>query len=74
MDDGSKMKNSYNLNTQTFNFIDQKKLIKLLNKLDLDAKIYKDRDYYLINIKNISKFNELVNPYILDCMKYKLHK
>jgi DNA-binding transcriptional regulator WhiA len=74
MDDGSKARDSYNLNTQGFNFSDQKRLIKLLNSFDLDARIYRDRNYYLINIRNINKFNELVNPHILDSMKYKLHK
>jgi hypothetical protein len=74
MDDGSKAKNSYSLNTQAFKFTDQKKLIKLLNNFKLDARIYKDRNYYYISIRNVNKFNELISPYILDCMKYKLHK
>ena len=74
MNDGAKKNRYYALNTQAFKLNDQKKLMIYLNKLELDVKIYKDKIYYYIAIKNINKFNELVNPYILDCMKYKLHK
>jgi hypothetical protein len=73
MDDGSKEKIGYKLSTHAFIFSDQKKLIRALNKYKLNALIYRDREYYFIHIKNVKNFNELVSPYILDIMKYKLH-
>jgi hypothetical protein len=74
MDDGTKWKNGYVLNTQAFELHDQKKLLNVLNKkFGLDVQIYRDRKFYLIFIKNIEQFNYLVKPYIIDSMKYKLH-
>lgn len=75
MDDGCKSKNGYHLNTQGFEFFEQKKLVNILNKkYDLDARIYKDRKYYFICIYNYKKFYDLINPYILESMRYKLHE
>ena len=75
MDDGSKWENGYSLSTHDFDLIDNKKLVKILNnKYKLDARVYKDRKHYYIFIKNIEKFNFIIEPYIIKLFEYKLHK
>lgn len=74
MDDGSKSRSSVYLNTQQFSVDDQQFLIKLLEELGLCGALNKDKSYYRIRLSTqcIKHFVELVEPFIIDSMKYKL--
>ena len=75
MDDGSKTKKGdLYLNSQQFSFKDQRFLLHLLRKLGIRARMNKDKKYYRIRIykESIPKFVELIKPYVIDSMKYKL--
>lgn len=76
MDDGTKHKSSYYLNTQNFDLIDQKILLKMLDKnFNIKGSIHKSRDLFNIYIKKESTdvFTNIIKPYICESMKYKLH-
>ena len=75
MDDGSKSrKHDVYLNTQQFSMKDQKKLLAKLRKLNLRARLNKDKKYYRIRFlkESVSDFNRIIYPYIHASMKYKL--
>jgi len=75
MDDGSRSRSAVYLNTQQFDLADQKYLISLLyNCFGLKTTLNKDKSYYRIRISSYSipSFRELISPYLLDCMRYKL--
>ena len=75
MDDGNKSRTSYYLNTQQFQYEDQKYLIDLLEKsFGIHSTLNRDKKYYRIRIavSGISNFNKLISPYIVSCLKYKL--
>ena len=75
MDDGSKSRSSYYLNTQQFNFDEQSKLIDLLKKrFNLDASLNRDKAYYRIRINTESskRLRELIRSFVIPSMKYKL--
>ena len=74
MDDGSKSRSSVYFNTQQFNLNDQKTLMKLLNEFGLETSLNKDKKYYRIRIRtsSLNLFKELVAPYMLRSMIYKL--
>lgn len=75
MDDGSKSrKHDVYLNTQQFSLTDQKILLNKLRDLGLRARLNKDKKYYRIRFlkESVSKLNEIIYPYIIDSMKYKL--
>lgn len=78
MDDGSiKSKESKGIifNTQCFNRLEVEHLIKVLQaKFDLQASLRKQKDGYQIYIsgKSFEVFAELVSPYLIEEMKYKL--
>jgi hypothetical protein len=80
MDDGSKSESGYRLHTENFTFSDIKKLQEALGKVfHLEVAIHADNrptgKLYVLYIpsKNVVLFNSIVSPYMLDCMKYKLH-
>jgi hypothetical protein len=82
MDDGGKGTSGYNLHTQCFSLHHVKNLQKVLgNKFGLEVSIHSDtkkgtqRKYYYLYISSgsVQKFTELVKPYIIPCMQYKLH-
>jgi len=82
MDDGSKQKSGYVLHTQCYLLHQVKDLQQILgNTFDLEVSIQSDRKktnkktyYYLyISSKSVEKFNNIVQPFILPSMKYKLH-
>src|SRR3989344_1960594 len=62
------------INTQQFNLNDQKTLMKLLNEFGLETSLNKDKKYYRIRIRtsSLNLFKELVAPYMLRSMIYKL--
>jgi len=75
MDDGSKSRSSFYLNTQQFFLEDQYKLLKLLKEqFNFMASLNKDKIYYRIRINTESskRFKEIIQPFILSSMKYKL--
>ena len=76
MDDGTKAKSGYILNTQGFTKADNLKLIAALKQnFGFNCSIFCDRDKFKIYITASDKkeFTLLIQPYILDCFVYKLH-
>lgn len=80
MDDGRKTKYGYYLHTECFSLTDCKYLQRVLGKnFGLEVGIHRDQranaTYYKLSIRASSrdKFTQLVRPYILSCMQYKLH-
>jgi hypothetical protein len=82
MDDGEKAEDGYNIHTQCFTLADIRKLQQILGKkFHLEVTYHRDhrpkqgKTFYFLYIpkSNIPKFNALVEPFILPCMKYKLH-
>lgn len=73
MDDGSKIEGTYKIATNCFSKED---LIKfqyfLLTKFNIETTIHSDHGLY-IRKKSTKHFEELVSPYIIDSMKYKLY-
>lgn len=75
MDDGSLCDKSCYLNTQQFPEQEQKLLIRLLLKnFGLTAKRDKDKQYYRLrfNVKESKKFVDIIRPYIIPSMAYKI--
>lgn len=79
MDDGSigPRRDGYILNTQSFSYLENKYLQECLSrKFNLDkVSIHKDRKWWRLYIRKMSvnKFYEIINPYIIPSMRYKLH-
>lgn len=72
MDDGTKCKSGYSIATMCFTKEDVDFLRNLLfEKFGLETSRHKRNEIY---IKNTSKelFKQIVSPYILDCVQYKL--
>ena len=75
MDDGSKCGNSdFYFNTQQYSINDQKILLKELNRLGIDARLNKDKNYQRIRLlsKSIPRLRELIEDKIIPLMKYKI--
>ena len=75
MDDGSKSYKTYYLNTQRFDYLSQKGLIKTLkDQYGIDSSLNRDKGYYRIRIRQNSagRFKRLNDIYIIPEMKYKL--
>ena len=75
MDDGSKSRErDVYLNTQQFSLLDQKKLLDCLRKFGIKARLNKDKKYHRIRIlkENIREFMDIIKPYIIPSMQYKL--
>jgi len=75
MDDGSKCRESdVYINTQQFDIVSQNRLIEALNKYNLEAKLNRDKHYFRIRFlkSSLKKFNQIIKPYIIPEMKYKL--
>ena len=79
MDDGSKTKNTYYLNTQSYTLEDQHKLQEALKILEIQSLIKKDKEsnnkilYRLEIDKNSNyRFRILIESYILPIFSYKL--
>ena len=74
MDDGSRSKDNIYFNTQQFSVIEQKRLLYLLKKIGLKARMNRDKKYYRIRLlkESIPKFIEIVSPYIIPSMIYKI--
>ncbi len=75
MDDGSKSRQyDVYLNTQQFAMNDQKTILAKLRGLGIKARLNKDKQYYRVRIlkESIQKFNQLIHPYIIPSLRYKL--
>lgn len=75
MDDGSKCRSSdVYLNTQQFDYSDQKKLITKLSELGLEARLNKDKQYYRIRFlkSSVPKLFRTIQPHMTESMSYKL--
>ena len=77
MDDGSKNYKTYYLNTQSFDYLSQKRLMRILEKqYCINSSLNRDKQYYRIRIKQDSakRFKKLIYKYIVSSMKYKLNE
>ena len=75
MDDGSRCDTDIYINSQQFTYNEQVRLLNmLLHQHDIAASLNKDKQYKRIRIRKMSvrKFMEIVTPYILPSMEYKL--
>jgi ubiquinol-cytochrome c reductase cytochrome b subunit len=75
MDDGSKLGSGFKLATNCFKLSELEKLCNLLhNKFKLNCNLHKDKLSWTIYIKKSSakQFANLIEPYMVDSMKYKL--
>ncbi len=75
MDDGSKSYKTYYLNTQCFDYLSQKKLIRMLkNQWGINGSLNRDKKYYCIRIrqKSAPRFREIISSCVISSMKYKL--
>lgn len=75
MDDGSKSRNTFYLNTQQFSVNEQKMLVDILDRdLGIKSSLNRDKQYFRIRIRteSASKFRKIVAPYLLPCFRYKI--
>jgi len=75
MDDGSRCRASdVYLNTQQFALQDQERLRAMLGSLAIESSLNKDKEYKRIRIakSSIPKLFELISPYVIPSMTYKL--
>ena len=75
MDDGNRCRASdVYFNTQQFARIDQEMLRAMLASLGIESSLNKDKEYSRIRIKksSISDFFQIISPYIIPSMTYKL--
>ena len=75
MDDGSKCRASdIYLNTQQFAEGDQVKLMDALQEIGIESRMNKDKIYQRLRIlkSSIPRLKELIRPYIIPSMRYKI--
>ena len=75
MDDGTKSRSAFYLNTQQFSVMEQEFLQKLLHETyGMESSLNRDRCYYRLrlSVESSRKFRCLVAPLILPCFRYKL--
>ena len=75
MDDGSRSRSTdVYLNTQQFSVSDQKKLVRALKKLGLEATLNKDKSYYRLRFlkHSLPKLRSLLTEGIIPSMRYKI--
>lgn len=73
MDDGYKTSCSYSIATNCFNLEELEEFrIFLKRKFNLETSIFKNNVLY-IRAKSRDIFTALVSPYVIPCMRYKLH-
>lgn len=76
MDDGNSSKYAYSLSTHSFSLEDNIFLSDFFKrKFNINAKVYKDGDYYRIYIPaaDCLKFKDIIIKYIIPCKMYKLN-
>jgi hypothetical protein len=75
MDDGCRSRNAVYLNTQQFDEASQRLLVELLRRQwNIAATLNRDKSYYRIRISvdGTRRFSEIVAPYLLPELEYKL--
>ena len=75
MDDGTKIRSAFYLNTQQFTLQEQKFLQKLLlDEFEIESTLNRDKKYWRIRVSTEStkKMLQIIKPYILPCFRYKL--
>lgn len=75
MDDGSRCRESdVYLNTQQLTRHDQEMLMRKLSTLGIESSLNKDKEYSRIRIKksSVNHLFELISPYIVPSMTYKI--
>lgn len=75
MDDGSKSRNTFYLNTQQFDLVSQKILMNILDRdLGIKSSLNRDKQYFRIRIRTESAglFRNIVAPHLLPCFRYKI--
>ena len=75
MDDGGRCRtNDVYPNTQQFSVQDQKKLVRALQKLNLEVTLNKDKQYYRLRFLKFSltTLRALLNEEIIPSMRYKI--
>ena len=75
MDDGCFDGKSLILNTQNFSLLENKNLLKIFKrKFNLNSGVNKDRDEWRLRFSSsdFPKLQELIKPYIIPSMKYKI--
>ena len=75
MDDGAVDRKQVRLNTQSFSPIENEALMSLLRaKFGIEARLNRDKDRCRLRIANrsIQRLKDLVGPYLIPSMLYKL--
>lgn len=75
MDDGARDKNQLRLNTQSFSLEENERLIDILEaKLGIMATINRDKDRYRLRVyaTSMPRVRQLVAPFLIPSMQYKL--
>jgi len=75
MDDGSRCRSSdVYLNSQQFDVSDQKRLIAVLRKMNLETSLNRDKNYFRLRFKksSLSRLRELLADAVIPSMKYKI--
>lgn len=75
MDDGSKSRSSYYLNTQQFSIQDQQRLMQSLwHQWKIATSLNRDKEYYRIRLRTASaaRWRFLIEPLVLPWFRYKL--
>lgn len=75
MDDGSKSRNTFYLNTQQLDFVSQQTLVGILDRdMGIKSGLNRDKQYLRIRIRTESanKFRNLIAPHLLPCFRYKI--
>ena len=75
MDDGSRSRNAWYLNTQQFSVVEQQSLAKTLDDcFGIESTLNRDKSYYRIRIRCSSGtlLREAIEPCLLACFRYKL--
>ena len=75
MDDGAVDRKQVRLNTQSFSFTENEALASLLRaKFGIEARLNRDKDRYRLRVNDASvqRLKDLVGPYLIPSMLYKL--
>ncbi len=75
MDDGTRIRSAYYLNTQQFMVAEQMFLQKLLSEtFGLKSALNRDKQYFRIRFTTESSksLHKLIEPHVVECMRYKL--
>jgi LAGLIDADG DNA endonuclease family len=75
MDDGCRSRNAVYLNTQQYDEMSQRTMLRLLrDQWGIEAALNRDKSYYRIrlSVDGTGEFARLIEPYLLPELRYKL--